>query len=109
LRQKREHTVSIESVDLAEIQNDGKTQRKLELHFAGRDKTLLLNKTNSDAITYIHGVDTDAWIGKEIILFPTMVSFGGNQVEAIRLRPVIEQAAPAAAQGSEDDFGDIPF
>lgn len=119
---KQEHKVTIEDVRLAEFNKDGVQQQKLELHFAGRERSLLLNKTNSDAIAYIHGPDTDAWLGKDIILYPTLVSFSGKQVEAIRIRPVIQAAPQSAAQGfaeagghqpadlPEDDLDDdIPF
>lgn len=108
---KQEHKVAISDVKLAEFNKDGVQQRKLELHFAGRDKTLLLNKTNSDAISYIHGPDTDAWIGKEIILYPTLTQFGGRQVEAIRIRPVMAAAGPAVegfGAPPADGFGAAP-
>lgn len=115
---KQEHKVTIAEVTLAKFNKDGVEQQKLELHFQGKDKTLLLNKTNSDAISYIHGPDTDSWLGKSIILYPTLVSFGGKQVEAIRIRPVIEQARSfeeavdnaGGGQSPMDDLDDdIPF
>ena len=111
--QKREHKVRIKDVALAELPADekGKTHKKLELHFVGRDKTLLLNKTNSEAISYLHGPNTDDWIGKDVIIFPTMVDFGGRSVEAIRLRPVMASATrppePPPVASIDDD--DIPF
>ena len=115
--QKQKHRAVISDVQMREMEQDGKKQRKLELHFQGKDKTLLLNKTNCDTISYIHGPDTDAWLGKEIVLFPTMVDFGGRSVEAIRIEMPLQEAAPQSlqqgvAQGySADglDDSDIPF
>ena len=56
------------------------------LYFSGEGKGLVLNKTNSNIITKIYGDETDEWIGKEIILYPAMVEFKGDMVEAIRVR-----------------------
>jgi len=120
---KQEHAVTIANVHLQEIDENGKKRQKLELEFVGKDKRLLLNKTNGDAISYIHGPDTDAWIGKEIILYPTQVDYQGRQVEAIRVRIQLAQAQPVAApvgmtgqaqpqsfeQATSDLDDDIPF
>jgi len=54
--------------------------------FEGTDKTFVCNKTNMQAIAYAYGKEMDAWIGKQIVLFPTMVPFGDKMVEAIRVR-----------------------
>lgn len=117
--QRKEHTVTIENVTLAEVGRDNEQkQRKLELHFVGRDKTLLLNKTNSDAISYAYSPDTDNWLGKQIVLYPTMVDFGGKAVEAIRVRPMLESATPppgvpqgyqGASPDAVDNYEDVPF
>ena len=116
--QKKKHKVVISDVQMQELENNGVKQRKLELHFQGRDKTLLLNKTNSDTISYILGPDTDGWLGKPIFIYPTMVDFAGKSVEAIRVETVMEEAAPvqaAPANPIEEDFpgssfeADIPF
>jgi len=130
---KREVKVTINDIQLATIPDNGREKRMLELHFKGTEKTLLLNRTNSDTISYVLGPDTDAWMGKSIILYPTMVSFQGKQVEAIRIRMEMqraegfEQQNPAQAfheaeqlQGNADhlvddlppsgaDYDDIPF
>lgn len=124
---QQEHTLLIENVSIATIkdQKTGQDQQKLELHFRGAEKMLLLNKTNADAISYAYTPDTDQWIGKHVVLYPTMVSFGNQTVPAIRVRPVLPQALqqsvaqtaqapsydgnnpPADAYDDLDD--DIPF
>ena len=43
-------------------------------------------------LEYAFGPDIEDWVGKEIELYPTMVSFGENMVEAIRVRATIETA-----------------
>jgi hypothetical protein len=73
--------------------------RKIILSFQGKEKGLVVNKTNATSIEYAFGPEPDEWVGKEIELYPTMVSFGDDTVEAIRVRPTIEQA-------TEDE---IPF
>ena len=109
--QKQKHRVVISAIELREMENNGRKERKLELQFQGRDKSLLLNKTNSDTIAYIHGPDTDAWIGKEIVLFPTMVDFQGRSVEAIRVEMPLQEAQSMqqAVHEHSIDMDDIPF
>src|SRR6266498_2954588 len=58
------------------------TVKKPIFSFAGTEKTLVCNNTNMGAIAYAYGKEMDEWIGKEITLYPTMVSFGTKQVEA---------------------------
>ena len=90
---KQEIRVQIAGIGLVEFdEKDGRKKRMLELSFLNIEKTLPLNKTNAEAIAYAYGGDTDAWVGKVIILYPTMVSFGDNMVEAIRIRPELPQA-----------------
>jgi hypothetical protein len=72
----------IADVTLEEIGTD----RKLVLHFKDEDKGLVLNKTNSNNIAIVYGMDTDGWIGGIVQLYPTMVDFQGRSMEAIRLK-----------------------
>jgi len=66
--------------------------KKLVLHFEGREKGWVVNKTNAAALEYAFGPDIEDWVGKECELYPTMVSFGDAMVEAIRVRATIETA-----------------
>ena len=59
-------------------------KRKLIMFFQGKEKGLVLNKTNATAIATVYGQDTDDWIGGELELYPTMVDYQGKQVEALR-------------------------
>ena len=71
----------IEAVAVGEI--DGKEH--LTLEFYGSDKKLGLNVTNTKSLISLHGDDTDAWIGKRIILVETEVDYRGELVPAIRI------------------------
>ena len=93
--------VKIEKVEVKDF-DDGK---KLILNFAGKDKALVCNKTNSAIIQEILGSDdTDDWEGKEIKLTVKKVEFSGKLVPAIRV--VLEERAPAPV---EDDGSGVPF
>lgn len=80
--QKKQITVIIDSAEIEVLGED----RKLVLHFKGKDKGLVCNKTNANRIAYTYGQDTDSWIGKEIILYSELVDFQGRTVEAIRVK-----------------------
>lgn len=66
--------------------------KKLVLHFEGREKGWVVNKTNAAAMEYAFGPDVEDWVGREIELYPTIVDFQGQQVEAIRVRATIDTA-----------------
>lgn len=96
--QKRSIKVTIapnwEVVEFEEKSRSGEAYKakKLVLHFEGKEKGLVLNKTNATAIEYALGPDVENWVGKEIELYPTMVSFGDDTVEAIRVRAIVDTA-----------------
>lgn len=94
--QSRTVRVQISVINIEEV-GDG---QKPVIYFTGKEKGLVLNKTNANTISTVLGTETDAWIGKTIELYPTMVDFQGRQVEAIRVRmpraqPVAAKPAPA--------------
>ncbi len=76
--------VIMERVEMEDIGDDGD---KPVLYFRGKSKGMVMNKTNSNNIAIVYGDETDDWIGKEIILYPTMVDYQGRSVPAIRVRP----------------------
>jgi hypothetical protein len=92
-------TVLIERVEAGEVSNRTKKAKKPLLYVKGQQKPLVLNKTNAKVICQLYGKETDAWIGKRITIYPTTVDFGGETVEAIRVRPKVpetKQSAPEA-------------
>lgn len=112
----REHTVVIAKCEIEKLGEDN----KLVIYFQSREKGLVCNRTNADRIAYLYGSNTDAWTGREIILYPDMVNFQGKVTEAVRVKPPtkretiqrqpdpIEEVTGAATRDPRDDQ-DIPF
>jgi len=75
-------TVTIEKVEVKDFE-DGK---KLIVHFVGKDKALVCNKTNASIIEEVLGSsDTDDWIDRKVVLCVKKVEFQGKLVPAIRV------------------------
>ena len=85
-------------------------QKKLVVWFTTESKGLVLNRTNNRTIRGAYGDDVAGWAGKVIVLFRTKTDFGGELVDALRVRiqppkqakaaqtpPSQEAAIPAAA------------
>ncbi len=70
-------------------------------YFQGKEKGLVLNKTNAMSIGLVHGQETDGWVGKTIELFPAVVMFQGQNVPCIRVRPVAAAYAEAFAGATQ--------
>jgi hypothetical protein len=120
--QDKPHTLIMQRVEMETIGGDDK---KPVLYFSKSQKGLVLNKTNSKQIAAQYGDDTDEWEGKPIVLFPAMVDYKGDTVEAIRVRapkaarpgggtPIRQQEPQQVVQQErmQDEFGDdseIPF
>lgn len=85
--QGKDVVVKIAKVTMEEFDSDrGGNESKLIIAFAGKDKTLVCNKTNAKTIAKVLGSDeTDDWIGKCITIGPREVEFQGEQVWAIRV------------------------
>jgi hypothetical protein len=96
----RTHKLTIVGVDIATF----KEGKKLVLNFKGKEKGLVLNKTNAKIVAKYYGPDYDKWGGNEIEIFPTETEFNGQLVPCIRVR--VEKPVAAAADGFMDD---IPF
>jgi hypothetical protein len=110
--QGREHIVTIAGVESKEFDNG----RKLVVKFVGAKKAFVCNKTNGKRIAFIHGDETNGWIGKKIVLAPEMVVYKGDAVWAIRVKPaavsdppiksaVQQSRAENPAAGLNDDIG----
>ena len=84
--------VTIASYEIVEL--DGK--KKMALRFSGKEKGLVLNKTNAMTISHVYGPDSDDWIGKKIFIYSTKVDYAGQMVDAIRARVAL------AATNEED-------
>jgi hypothetical protein len=98
--------VGIARIVAERIGNDDKNV----MYFQGKQKGMVLNKTNAFTIAQAFGPETDNWTGAEIELFPAWVDFQGKQTEAIRIRvpaapPRSANIAPNARDRAEPDIG----
>jgi hypothetical protein len=109
------------TIDRIEFEPVGqKKEMKPVIYFDGKDKGLVLNKTNARNIINLTGSEeTDDWAGFSVRLYATHVEFQGESVEAIRIKAAPANGAapaarrrpvePAQAPASDIDDSDIPF
>lgn len=100
--QDKEVTVTMSHVEMTELGSE----QKPVLYFAGKDKGLVLNKTNCNTIIGMYGPNSDGWKGKRIAIFPTQTDFQGRQVACIRVKILQAQRSTPAAPPEADE---IPF
>jgi hypothetical protein len=101
--------VTIERVEMEPVGQS--REMKPVVYFRGKDKGVVLNKTNAKKVIALAGgsTETDAWIGVQIRLYATEVPFQGEMVEAIRfMSPLSQPVAKPAPQEIPDDDS-IPF
>jgi hypothetical protein len=101
------------AVDRIEFEPVGqKKEMKPVLYFAGKDKGLVLNKTNAAKIISLLGTDeTDNWRGGRIQLYPTETSFQGDMVDCIRVKAAPQngqRATPPPPPPTEDEMLEDP-
>jgi hypothetical protein len=100
-----EPIVTIDRVVLETLGDESKPV----IYFQGKDKGLVLNKTNWAAICDItKEEDSDLWKGHRVKLFTTRVDFQGKRVDAVRIdAPKTSRPAPPPVEHIDDDA--IPF
>lgn len=92
--------VTISEVKAGEVVgNGGRKAKKPIVRFEGKEKALLCNKTNAKTIAALYGNDTANWVGKRITLYPTKTQMGGEEVDAIRVRPAAPKGRAATPNG----------
>ena len=76
------------TIERVEVEPIGRNKEiKPVLYFAGKEKGLVLNKTNAKKIAELTGSkDTDDWSGCQIRIYATETEFGGETVECIRVK-----------------------
>lgn len=109
--QGREVVLTIRRVIVEELKTSGGSERKPTVYFqetqakAAQTKTeekrLVLNKTNAKAIAKMYGAEVNDWTGKRITVYSASVAAFGEQVDAIRVRPV--PPPPVAAQPQTEE------
>lgn len=86
--QGRDVVVQIEKAWGGELIGEkGRKSKKPMVKFAGREKSLALNKTNGKAIAKMYGKDATKWVGKWIALYVTTVDYNDEIRDCIRVRP----------------------
>jgi len=78
----REVKVTMQNVEREKLGDD----MKLVLYFKGKERGLVLNKTNAGTISDAYGDDTEDWFDQPLILFSVMTDFQGKVGPAIRCR-----------------------
>ena len=86
-------------------------EMKPVLHFEGKDRGLVLNKTNANTIVEVAGTDEYLeWPGTHLRLFATTTDYAGKRVPCIRVEG--DPGHPRAGVVPESQDGqpeDIPF
>jgi hypothetical protein len=104
------------TIDRIEVEPVGRDKEmKPIVYFVGKEKGLVLNKTNGRKIAELVGSkDTDDWHGCQIRIYATETEFGGETVECIRVKapgmiPKMPKSPPLVASHSVADEDDPPF
>ena len=88
------------------FEKDGKAEKKLVVWFTNDERGLVLNKTNNRTIRGAFGDDTANWLGKIIVVFPTMTDVRGKMTPALRVRiPPPKQAPQRPTSAAAGDVG----
>jgi len=103
------------NIELMPAQGDSRPERKrLVLTFIGKEKGLVLNKTNQVFLEERLGDAPNRWIGASVVLLRSTTLYQGKPVPALKLiealappPPVSPPPPPAAPAGEPGD--DVPF
>lgn len=110
--------VTMDRVEMEALGRGADKETKPVLYFEGKQKGLVLNKTNSKKIHDITGSWEDSdWAGHQIVLYATETEFGGDTVSCIRILPPPKNAqaapkpkpTPPPAEDFQVNDDDVPF
>ena len=79
-------TPTIADVREEEVGSGEDAEDRFVLHFEDDTKPLVLNKTNGSVLLDAFGLESDDWIGKQVILYRDRTAFRGEMVDCLRLR-----------------------
>ncbi len=115
--------VTVDSVALKRIREG--EDPVLIVSFVGKDRSLILNKTNAFSLGKLYGEDYDGWIGRAIILFtidnayqdkpgiridpPPHGTVGVGAEAPMRAAIQVPVTEPDDAQGFTASDDDVPF
>jgi hypothetical protein len=78
-------TVVIDDVSIDELEGDKGKQVKGILYLRGKNKQIVLNKTNGTCLKAMFGRKLGDWVGKRIVIFQSTTKFGADTVDCIRI------------------------
>jgi hypothetical protein len=81
-----EKKFKIKNVTEEEVGIGKDKDKKLVVWFTNDARGLVLNRVNNRTIRGAFGDTCDSWMGKVIVLFPTMAEFRGTMKPALRVR-----------------------
>lgn len=95
-----EPVVTIERVAFEPVGQ--KREMKPVIYFVGKQKGLVLNKTNANRIVQITGTGmTEHWAGSAIKLYATETEFQGETVDCIRIRMKVDATPPGRQEAPQ--------
>lgn len=87
-----------------DVKNERGSERKLTIHFVEDYKPMILNATNSKAISEACGsTKVETWAGQRIAIYTQKVTAFGGTTDALRIRPYAPKETRAFCEncGSE--------
>ena len=103
----KDMTVTIARVTQGELTNaGGKKTKKPVVYFERAQKGLALNATNAKTIATLYGNYVESWTGKQVTLYPSTTSMGGETVECVRIRPSVPKTKPTQAESQPEENDD---
>lgn len=80
--------VTVDHAARDDVKNERGSEKKLTLHFVEDYKPMILNATNSKALSEAVGsTKVEDWSGKRVAIYTTKVTAFGGTTDALRIRP----------------------
>ena len=88
-----------------DVKNERGSERKLTIHFVEDYKPMILNATNSKAISAAYGsTKVEDWAGKKIAIYTTKVTAFGGTTDALRIRTTAPKVTEAFCQDCGEEI-----
>lgn len=101
----REVKVIMANVEREKIGDDTKPV----LYFKGKEKGVVLNKTNANVVSDFYGDDTEDWFDQPVILYTVTTEFQGKATPGLRIRiPTARDNKPAKRDPISSGLSDFP-
>jgi hypothetical protein len=115
-----EALVTVESVKRVNVaREDEDPEYKFTIKFAEYERGMVLNSTNIKRLGKALGDDSDAWIGKQVVIYVDPdIEYAGTVTGGLRIRAATKRGTPTAPGNIDDgnrkaraaaDDQDVPF